>query len=109
MSEITTKSRRRDCEESREEYYFHQISQLLNLYQLLPDSMNWNSYIETIEAVLEERRQMAGFIGRVREMREMIEPGESDLHHLWDWLKRVGLNYCYLVQHSHRARAKKYI
>lgn len=70
--------------------------------------MNWNSYIDTIEAVLEERRQMAAFVGRVREMRDMIEPGEPDLHHLWEWLRKVGLNYCYLVQHSHR-RDKKYI
>jgi hypothetical protein len=83
LSEITTKSRRRDPEEVKQEYYFHEISQMLNSYGLQSDSMSWEAYIFTIEEVLKDRKSLNHFVSRISEMKQRIEPGNGSLLDLW--------------------------
>jgi hypothetical protein len=42
-------------------------------------------------------------------MKDSIEPGPASLSGLWEWLKKVGLNYYYLLNNRTRPREKRYI
>ncbi len=80
---------------------------MLDSFGLQSENMSWEAHIVTIEAVLNERKTLSQFVSCIREMRDRIEPGDDSLAGLWQWMKKIGWNYHYLLNYHH-ARDKKY-
>jgi hypothetical protein len=81
---------------------------MLDSFGLQSEEMSWEAHLTTIESALAERRTLIHFESCIREMKLRIEPGDDSLAGIWQWLKKIGWNYHYLLAYSH-ARDKRLI
>lgn len=74
---------------------------MLDYFGLPSEQMSWEAHLTTIESVLTERKTLSHFESCIREMKQRIEPGDDSLAGIWQWLKKIGWNYHYLLTYSH--------